>query len=156
MKKFLQNNNFGKWGWLMILYAAVSYYISAALSTDGLNFYPEQFGLAYGWNPGLITTLAGIAGWVALLGAIVFAQLIAKVGTRKSAGIINIITGALVLVFANTKSFALFIVMVFALNIITSNVQLNLVPNNIWGVHSIFRNDSKNMLEKLGFSIPFQ
>lgn len=134
MKKFLQNNNFGKWGWLMILYAAVSYYISAALSTDGLNFYPEQFAQAYGWNPGTIVTLAGIAGWVALLGAIIFAQFIAKVGTRMSAGIINIATGVLVLIFANTKSFGLFLVMVFAINFIVANVQLNLIPSNIMNV----------------------
>lgn len=121
-------------GWLMIIYAAISYYIAAALSTDGLNFYPNAFGGMYGWNPGQITMLAGMAGWVALVGAVVFAQLIAKIGTRNAAGIINIITGALVLVFANTKSFGVFILMVFALNFIVANVQLNLIPSNIMNV----------------------
>lgn len=134
MKQFLKNNNFGKWGWMMIFYAGISYYISAALSTDGLNFYPAQFGAAYGWNAGMITTLAGMAGWVALVGAVIFAQIIGKIGTRKSAGIINIITGVLVLIFANTHSFAMFIVMVFAINFIVANVQLNLIPNNIMNV----------------------
>ena len=42
MKQFLKNNNFGKWGWSMIIYAAISYYIASAVSTDGLNFYPEH------------------------------------------------------------------------------------------------------------------
>lgn len=134
MKQFLRNNNFGGWGWAMIIYAAVSYYVAAALSTDGLNFYPQAFGEMYGWNAGLITTLAGVAGWVALVGAVVFAQLIAKTGTRNAAGIINIVTGGLVIWFANTKSFAVFIVMVFALNFIVSNVQLNLIPSNIMNV----------------------
>lgn len=134
MKQFLKNNNFGKWGWMMIFYAGISYYISAALSTDGLNFYPAQFGTAYGWNAGMITTLAGMAGWVALVGAVIFAQIIGKIGTRKSAGIINIITGVLVLIFANTHSFAMFIVMVFTINFIVANVQLNLIPNNIMNV----------------------
>lgn len=134
MKEFLKNNNFGKWGWSMIIYAAVSYYISAALSTDGLNFYPAQFEAAYGWNSGLITTLAGIAGWVALIGAVVFAQIIARIGTKKSAGIINIITGVLVLIFANTTNFVLFVIMIFAINFIVANVQLNLIPSNIMNV----------------------
>ena len=134
MKDFIKNNNFGKMGWLMIIYAAISYYIAAALSTDGLNFYPQAFGGMYGWNPGQITMLAGMAGWVALVGAVVFAQLIAKIGTRNAAGIINIITGVLVLVFANTKSFGVFILMVFALNFIVANVQLNLIPSNIMNV----------------------
>ncbi|BAK47016.1 permease of the major facilitator superfamily [Clostridium sp. SY8519] len=134
MKDFLKNNNFGKWGWAMIVYAGVSYYIAAALSTDGLNFYPAQFEALHGWNAGLITTMAGIAGWVALAGAVIFAHIIAKIGTRKSAGIINILTGILVLIFANTSNFIVFGIMVFAINFIVANVQLNLIPNNIMNV----------------------
>lgn len=134
MKDFVRSNNFGKWGWAMIIYAALSYYVSATLSTDGLNFYPSAFAEVYGWNSGMITTLAGVAGWVALVGAVVFAQIIAKIGTKKAAGIINIITGVLVLIFANTPNFAVFIVMVFAINFIVGNVQLNLVPSNIMNV----------------------
>ena len=134
MKDFLKNNDFGKWGWSMIVYAGISYYIGAALSTDGLNFYPTQFEALHGWNAGFITTMAGIAGWVALAGAVIFAHFIAKIGTRKSAGIINILTGVLVLIFANTSNFILFVAMVFALYFIVVNVQLNLIPNNIMNV----------------------
>lgn len=82
MEKSKVSNNFGKWGWFMILYAGVSYYVSAALSTDGLNFYPAQFEMLHGWNAGLITSLAGVAGWTALVGAVVFAYLIEKTGTK--------------------------------------------------------------------------
>lgn len=128
------SNNFGTWGWLMIIYAGISYYISAALSTDGLNFYPAQFEQLHGWNAGMITSLAGMSGWVALVGAVLFAVIIEKTGTRKAAGIINIITGALVLVFANTSNFLVFIIMIFAINFIVANVQLNLIPNNIMNV----------------------
>ncbi len=134
MKQFLKNNNFGKWGWSMIIYAAISYYIASAVSTDGLNFYPEAFGGIHGWNSGMITTLAGVAGWVALIGAVVFSQLIAKIGTKLSAAIINIVTGLLLIWFANTSSYIVFIIMVFALNFIVGNVQLNLVPSNIMNV----------------------
>lgn len=134
MEKSKVSNNFGKWGWFMILYAGISYYISAALSTDGLNFYPAQFEMLHGWNAGLITSLAGVAGWTALVGAVVFAYLIEKTGTKMAAGIVNIITGVLVLIFANTSSLAVFIVMIFAINFIVANVQLNLIPNNIMNV----------------------
>lgn len=128
------SNNFGKWGWMMIIYAGISYYISAALSTDGLNFYPAQFEMLHGWNAGLITSLAGVSGWVALLGAVIFAQIIEKIGNKMAAGIINIITGVFVLIFANTSSFAVFLIMIFAINFIVANVQLNLIPNNIMNV----------------------
>ena len=134
MKQFLKNNNFGKWGWSMIIYAAISYYIASAVSTDGLNFYPDALGGPHGWNSGMITTLAGVAGWVALIGAVIFAQLIAKIGTRIASGIINIVTGLLLIWFGNTSNYVVFIIMVFALNFIVANIQLNLIPSNIMNV----------------------
>jgi sugar phosphate permease len=127
-------SNFGRWGWSMISYAALSYYVSATLSTDGLNFYPHQFELLHGWNAGVIVTMAGIAGWVALFGAIIFAPIVAKIGARMSAGIFNIITGICVLIFANVNNFTVFIVMIFLLVFLTNNIQLNFVPNNIMAV----------------------
>lgn len=125
------SNNFGKWGWSMILYAAVSYYLASALGADLLNFFPAQFEALRGWNSGVITTMAGLAGWVGVIGAIVFAQVIAKIGTRNMAVISNIVTGVLVILFANITSFTGFIILLFCIITIAGSVQVNLVPNNL-------------------------
>ena len=43
-------SNFGKWGWSMIIYCAISYYLAAALSTDALNWFPAAFQAYHGWG----------------------------------------------------------------------------------------------------------
>lgn len=130
-KKSNTSSNFGKWGWSMIIYSAISYYIASALGADLLNYYPAQFELLHGWNAGMITTMAGLAGWVGVIGAIFLAQIVAKWGTRNSAAIFNILTGILVIAFANVRNFAVFIVLLFIIVIITGSVQVNLIPNSI-------------------------
>ena len=45
-------SNFGKWGWAMIIYCAISYYMAAVLSTDTLNWYPSAFASLRGWGEG--------------------------------------------------------------------------------------------------------
>lgn len=128
------SSNFGAWGWSMIIYAALSYYIASALKADLLNYYPAQFEALHGWNSGVITSMAGLAGWVGIIGAILWPYVIAKLGTRTSAGVFNIVTGALVILFANIQSFAGFIVLIFLINLIVGSVQVNLIPNNIMNV----------------------
>lgn len=115
----------------MIIYAAISYYIASALGADLLNYYPAQYELLHGWNAGTITTMAGLAGWVGVIGAIFLAQIVAKWGTRNSATFFNILTGALVIAFANARNFTVFIVLLFLIVIISGNVQVNLIPNSI-------------------------
>ena len=76
-------NNFGKWGWSMIIYCALSYYIAAALATDALGWYPAAFGAFRGWGdkmPNLCNAMVGIAGWISVLGAFVFSVLAAAFG----------------------------------------------------------------------------
>ena len=130
-KKNNTSSNFGKWGWSMIIYAAISYYIASALGADLLNFFPAQFELLHGWNAGTITTMAGMAGWVGVIGAIFLAQIVAKLGTRNSATLFNILLGVLIILFANAKNFVTFIVLLFLIVIISGSVQVNLIPNSI-------------------------
>ena len=127
-------SNFGKMGWSMIIYAALSYYIASALGADLLNYYPAQYAELYGWNPGVITAMAGLAGWGGVIGAILWAYVVPKMGLKNAAGVFNIITGAMVMVFANIRSFVGFIILIFAILFIAGSVQVNLIPNNLMAV----------------------
>lgn len=118
----------------MIIYAALSYYIASALGADLLNYYPAQYAELYGWNPGVITAMAGLAGWVGVIGAILWAYVVPKMGLKNAAGVFNIITGAMVMVFANIRSFVGFIILIFAILFIAGSVQVNLIPNNLMAV----------------------
>lgn len=130
-----KSTGFGKWGWSMIFYCAISYYIAGAIGSDGLNFFPAQFEASKGFNASLTTTLAGLAGWSAIIGGILFAQMVAKIGARKTAVIGNIATGIFVLLFALTNSFPVFIIALLLSIFVAGSVQINVVPNtmmNVW------------------------
>ena len=54
-------SNFGKWGWSMIIYCAISYYLAAALSTDALNWFPAAFQAYHGWGEEFVNTCNAMA-----------------------------------------------------------------------------------------------
>lgn len=129
------SSNFGAWGWSMIIYCAISYYISGAVGSDGLNFFPSVFEASKGFNASLTTTLAGLAGWTAVIGGFVFAALVAKIGARMTAVIGNLATGVFMLIFALTNSFPVFVASMFLAIFVAGSVQINVVPNtlmNVW------------------------
>lgn len=131
-------SNFGTWGWSMIIYCAISYYIAAALATDTLNWYPAAFAAFRGWNPDEMTNLCnamvGIAGWISVLGAFVFSVLAAKKGSRWMAVLGNAICGVCTLIFAYTESLPVFLAMVILLVVVGGTIQVNIVPNNIMNI----------------------
>ena len=131
-------SNFGKWGWSMIIYCAISYYIAAALATDTLNWYPAAFAAFRGWDAdSMVNTcnmMVGIAGWISVLGAFVFSVLAAKKGSRWMAVLGNVICGIGTLVFAHTQNQTLFFAMVILLVVVGGTIQVNIVPNNIMNI----------------------
>lgn len=135
MNQNTTKSSFGKWGWSMIIYCAISYYISGAIGSDGLNFFPAQFELAKGFNASMVTTLAGLAGWTAIVGGFVFAAMVGKIGAKMTAFIGNIVTGIAMLIFALTNNYVVFIISMFAAIFVAGSVQINVVPNtlmNVW------------------------
>lgn len=130
-------SNFGKWGWSMIIYCAISYYLAAALSTDALNWFPSAFQAYHGWGETFVNmcnAMAGIGGWLGVAAAIVFSIMTAKKGSRFMALFGNIITGILCLIMAYTNSQPVFFLMIICLTFVGGNIQLNVVPKNIMNV----------------------
>ncbi len=130
-------SNFGKWGWAMIIYCAISYYLAAALSTDSLNYFPAAFTALRGWDESAINLcnlMAGIGGWVGIIAAVVFSAMTVKKGSRFMSIFGNILAGILVLIFALTHSLPVFLAMVLCMTFVGGNIQLNCVPNNIMNV----------------------
>lgn len=130
-------SNFGKWGWSMILYCGVSYYMAAALSTDTLNWYPSAFAEYRGWGDAFVdlcNTMSGVGGWIGIIAAIVFSIMAAKWGSRIMAVWGNIVCGVLLIIFGCTPNMTLFLVLIVILTFISGNLQLNVVPNNIMNI----------------------
>ena len=130
-------SNFGKWGWSIIIYCAISYYFAAALSTDTLNWFPEAFTAFRSWDTSvadLCNAAAGIGGWLGIIAAIVFSIMTAKKGSRFMAVFGNVVCGVCCIIFALTQNVSLFLVMIVALVFFSGNIQLNVVPNNIMNI----------------------
>ena len=130
-------NNFGKWGWSMIIYCALSYYIAAALATDALGWYPAAFAAFRGWGdnmPNLCNAMVGVAGWISVIGAFVFSVLAAKKGSRWMAVFGNVICGVATIIFAVTKSLPVFLAMIIIQVVVGGTIQVNIVPNNIMNI----------------------
>lgn len=137
MKQESTKSNFGKWGWSMIGYCAISYYLAASLATDTLNYYPAAFTALRGWDASvadMCNVMSGVGGWLGVIAAFIFSTMTAKRGSKFMAVMGNIVSAALTVVFALTKSSAVFLAMVVAISCITGNIQLNLVPNNIMNI----------------------
>lgn len=126
-----------KWGWSMILYCAVSYYLAAALSTDTLNWFPSAFTAYHGWDASIVNlcnAMAGIGGWLGVIAAVVFSIMAAKWGSRFMAVLGNFVCGVLCIIFACTTNITVFLAMVVILTFVSGNIQLNVVPNNIMNI----------------------
>ncbi len=130
-------SNFGKWGWSMIIYCALSYYIAAALSTDTLNYYPSVFSALRGWGSEAVNTMntmVGIGGWVGIIGAVVFSIVAMKIGSKWTAVIGNCLTGIFCFIFAFTQNFGVFCAMIILMIVVGGAVQVSVVPNNLMNV----------------------
>lgn len=130
-------SNFGKWGWSMIAYCAISYYLAAVLSTDTLNWFPNAFISFHGWDAevaDLCNAMAGAGGWLGVIAAVIFSIMAAKWGSRVMAIAGNFVCGILCIVFACTTNIQVFLAMIVLLTCISGNIQLNVVPNNIMNI----------------------
>lgn len=130
-------SNFGKWGWSMIIYCAISFYLAAAMSTDGLNWFPAAFSAYRGWGENVINlsnAMAGIGGWIGVVAAVIFSVMAEKWGSKVMAVLGNVLCGIFCLIFANTHSVTAFLIMIVLLTFVSGNIQLNVVPNNIMNI----------------------
>lgn len=137
MKSNNTRSNFGKWGWSMILYCGISYYLAAGISTDSLNWFPAAFSAYRGWSESfadMCNTMSGIGGWIGIIAAVIFSILAGKYGSRAMAFWGNLATAVLLLVFALTTNETVFLVLVVVLTFVTGNLQLNVIPNNIMNI----------------------
>ena len=105
----LTDSRFGKWGWSMIFYAMIMYFLFAALSTDGQNLFPSAFAGVYGFDPNALLAYATPASIVGIVGGFLFARLLIKHSTRMVSAISLIVTGIAFAVWGMCGSIALYV-----------------------------------------------
>ena len=81
--KHSTSNNFGKWGWWIIVYTAILMFLANGCQTDGLNLLVSQFSYVNGWDSNTVLALSTPAGYIALALGVPLGWLIMKLGARK-------------------------------------------------------------------------
>lgn len=124
-------SNFGKWGWSMIIYSFICYYITCGLCTDGLNLYTEIFPALRGWSAPQILMAFSIANWISVIGTIVWSRVGAKKGSRFTSVLGSILCGIIVIIFGTTDNFIIFFIMAVLMCFVAANVFLIVVPHTL-------------------------
>lgn len=106
----MTDSRFGGWGWSMIFYCMVLYFLYAALTTDGMNLIPNAFAGAHGWDPNALLAYATPASIVGMIGGFVFGRLIIKLNARNVSSFTLIVTGILFAVFGMVPSITMYMV----------------------------------------------
>ena len=69
-------------GYSLVFHSILTYFIFGAFTTSGMNVWNPAFCGAYGWDNGVLLTMATVASLVGVLGSVLFGQLVAKKGAR--------------------------------------------------------------------------
>ena len=117
--KQLTNSKFGKWGWSMIIYTALLYYVWAGIGTDGLNLYPGFFSAAKGWDYNVLLGFATPAGIIGVLGGVLFGRLVIRTGVRQLCSWTLIVSGVLYAIFGFSQSPAMYFVVLTAFTFVS-------------------------------------
>jgi MFS transporter, OFA family, oxalate/formate antiporter len=81
--KHSASSNFGKWGWWIIIYAAILMFIANGAQSDGLNMMVAKFAFVNGWDSNQVLALATPAGYIALAVGVPLGWLVMKKGAKK-------------------------------------------------------------------------
>lgn len=80
-KDNLTNSNFGKKGWLVIIFTLILYLISST-PPDTLNVSVTAFAANFGWDSNAMLSMSGIGGFVGIAVSLVFGLIVAKWGVK--------------------------------------------------------------------------
>lgn len=113
--------NFGKSGWITIVYCLLMFFLYVGMVNDGTNVLAPTVAANIGCEPGTLITLNGIAGMIGVLGFIIVGQINKRIGARKTSAIFNIIAGISYIICGNATSEPMyFVAMIFVVTSIMS------------------------------------
>jgi sugar phosphate permease len=126
-------NDFGPKGWSMIIFCMLMYYNFAAWTADGINIFTQGYAKEYGWDPSVLLSFSTPANWIGVIGALVFAQIVVKKGSRFVAAVGLIAQGIILIWFGNIQSVLAYAIAISALNFFASGFGY-VVPGTIMNV----------------------
>ena len=103
-------------GYSLVFHSILTYFIFGAFTTSGMNVWNPAFCGAYGWDNGVLLTMATVASLVGVLGSVLFGQLVAKKGARGVITLTLIVCGVAIALLGYIHSVAGYLVCMIVFN----------------------------------------
>ena len=109
---FYTKSNFGKKGWLVIIFVGLMLFFCTALTNDGLNVAVPQIAAENGLNAETLLAYSTPAGFISVIGFIILTKLTEKFGAKLVTIICIIGTAASTIWWGNASSLASYFISV--------------------------------------------
>ena len=101
-------SNFGKKGWLVIVYSGINWYIMGMLSVSLLNTLVPNYAVKLSLPEGALYGAAAIVGWIALALSTLLGRFVVRFGVRKVNGVALLATALSTVFLGSSNTFIAF------------------------------------------------
>jgi sugar phosphate permease len=122
-------NDFGKQGWLIIIYVLFLYWFSA-FPVDVLNVSVPAFAEMKGWDANALLVFSGLGVWASIIITAIFGRLVYKKGVKIPTVVLLILMGLCMIITGFSNSIPFYDISVILLTGITGGI--NLVSTNTY------------------------
>lgn len=126
------SNNFGSYGWSMIIMCMIAYFIAGGVGTDGLNIYVGAVSGQQGWEQAGMLAFSTYGGWIGVIVTFILGHITAKrmQSTKPIMVITLLLTAVLMYFYGHTSNYALFGLCVAGVSFLSVGYS-QVCPNNI-------------------------
>lgn len=113
------SGNFGKFGWIFIIYGMLTFFITTAVSDSINNLSLPAFCEQYGWNYANLLSLRSVYGWVTIIIMFFSGRLLQKKSVKKGAMILGVIYAVCLIIYPHITTSVQFMVILFFVAVIS-------------------------------------
>lgn len=120
-------------GYSLIINSAIAWWISAGLTTSGLNVWVPAYVAKFGWDNSSLLMWSTVGGILSVIGSFVFSSIVMKKGTRWVSAITYILAGIVAICMGfvtNMAGYAIFVILGQILSVGYSGTTTNTLIGN--------------------------
>lgn len=119
-EKFYLKSNFGKKGWIVIIFVGIMLFFCSGLSNDGLNIAVPAIAAQHGWDYATLLAYSTPAGFISVIGMFFAGILTDKKGARFTTVLCLICMGLSYIWYGNVQSETQYFIALTAVSIFAS------------------------------------
>jgi sugar phosphate permease len=129
----MTRSNFGKRGWLLVIYGLLVFFVGTLAKDSYLNLASGILAGKYGWDQNYLIGMSSYFGWATVILMIFVGQLMHKVSPRKLAAIFGLVSAVAIMLFGTVNAiwqYAVLLGIITVLNVIWPQQVNNTIVAN--------------------------